>query len=200
MVVELDRRERRKQQTRRTLRQAALRLVAERGIDGVTVQDIADAADVSTRTFFNHFASKQDALVVSDLHRIDALRETLAAQPAAAAPLDALRAVMLWVAGALAEHSDEIALQKAVTRDNPQLLAGQLAGFARYERELVEDVAHRCGLDPDTDLYPRLAAGAAVMALRAAIAIWRATGSRSLEELVTQAFDQITVGLPPPLP
>ena len=198
MVVELDRRERRKQETRRALRRAALRLVSERGLEAVTVQDIADAADVSTRTFFNHFACKQDALIVADLHRMDALRDTLAAQPPDAAPLDVLRGVLGWVAEVLAEHAEEIALQKAVTRDNPQLLPGQMAGFASYERALVQDVARRCGLDPDADVYPALAAGAAVAALRAALTVWRAAGTIPLPQLVTDAFDQLAQGLPPP--
>ena len=54
-------RERKKQQTRRAIHEAAYRLVDEHGLDGTTIDQICDAADVSSRTFFNYFPSKMAA-------------------------------------------------------------------------------------------------------------------------------------------
>jgi AcrR family transcriptional regulator len=196
---DVGRRERKKRATHHALRVAALRLVAERGLEDVTVQDVADAADVSTRTFFNHFACKEDALVGVDPAKVEQLRGALLAQPAEAAPLEALRAVLLGVARLLEDRSDELLLQIAVARDNPQLRAREVAGFAQYERVLVEDIAERSGTDPRCDVYPALAAGAAVAALRASLSVWQHSGGgASLADLVGRAFDRLTDGLPPP--
>lgn len=66
-VVE-SRRERKKQQVRRQLAEAAIRLFSEQGYEGTTVAQIAAAADVATKTFFNYFPSKEDA-VFADARR-----------------------------------------------------------------------------------------------------------------------------------
>ncbi len=70
-------RERKKLATRRSLRRHALDLVAQRGFMHVTVEDIAEAADVSPRTFFNYFPSKEAALFGADPDRISAMRERI---------------------------------------------------------------------------------------------------------------------------
>src|SRR6202021_2372965 len=71
-------RERKKLATRQSLRRVALDLVSERGFAHVTVDDIAAAADVSTRTFFNYFPSKEAALFGIDPDQVAELRESVA--------------------------------------------------------------------------------------------------------------------------
>src|ERR1700752_3930116 len=88
-------RERKKLATRRLLRRAALELIAERGFSNVTVEDIAEAANVSPRTFFNYFPSKEAALFGGqDPDRAATLRDRLTSRPAGEPVLDVLRTVL----------------------------------------------------------------------------------------------------------
>src|SRR6202008_840511 len=85
-------RERKKLATRRLLRRVALDLVAERGLANVTVEDIAEAADVSPRTFFNYFPSKEAALFgESDPDQASTLRDRVASEAPGEPALTALR-------------------------------------------------------------------------------------------------------------
>src|SRR4051794_41797661 len=88
-------RERKKRATRQALHGAALRLVAERGFDDVPIEDIAAAADVSPRTFFNYFGSKEDVIVNPDPDRVERLRGLLAEHTADEPPLDVLESVLI---------------------------------------------------------------------------------------------------------
>ena len=198
-TTELGRRDRKKLATHQTLRSAALRLVAERGLHEVTVEDIAEAADVSVRTFFNHFPSKEDAIVGLDPERVDQLSGALAARPAGEPPLAALRAVLGELASTMVERSEEWPLRMEVVRASPALLPRLLASFAIYERALVEVIGSRTGTDPDRDLYPALATAVAMGAFRAAVASWRTNkGARPLPKLLDAAFTQVAAGLPAP--
>ncbi|MFE2618572.1 TetR family transcriptional regulator, partial [Micromonospora chalcea] len=75
-------RDRKKRQTRAALSAAALRLVAERGLDQVTVEEISEAADVSARTFFNYFPSKDEALLGDQPTDREVLAARVVAAPA----------------------------------------------------------------------------------------------------------------------
>src|SRR5258707_15823045 len=86
--------ERETRAARRSLRRVALDLVAERGFGHVTVEDIAEAADVSPRTFFNYFPSKEAALFGADPERVAALRERILREAPGEPVLNALRTVM----------------------------------------------------------------------------------------------------------
>ncbi|MGH7641676.1 MAG: TetR/AcrR family transcriptional regulator [Candidatus Dormibacteria bacterium] len=201
VTAELGRRDRKRLATHSSLRVAALRLAAERGLHHVTVEDIAEAADVSVRTFFNHFPSKEDAVVGLDPERVVELRQALAARPAEETPLAALRAVLGELALTTVERSDEWPLRMEVVQASPDLLPRMMASFAAYERALVEVIACRTGTDPDRDLYPALTTAIAMGAFRAVLAAWRSSPrSRPLSEILDSAFTQVAAGLPAPAP
>lgn len=196
----LGRRERKKLETRKSLRAAALRLATDRGCAAVTTDEIAAAADVSPRTFFNYFSSKEEALAGQDPDQVDRLKAALVARPQDEPPLTSLRAIMLELAEELTERREEWQQRLALVRSDPLLLAASVASWNRAERALAEVVADRTGLDAHRDLYPSLAVGAVTSAMRAATMRWREEdGSElALTALVTEALDALAAGLPAP--
>lgn len=193
-------RERKKRETRRALRLAALTLVDQRGLEGVTIDEIAAAADVSPRTFFNYFAGKEDALVGNDPEVVADLVRSLTERPADEAPLVALRAAFHDVADAISANRPVWELRMRVVRANPSLRAGLVGATAELDRLLTAVIAERTGADP-TDLYPALTAAVAVSAARVAIQHSRlGTGEdgRLLTDVIDHTFDLLIAGLPAP--
>jgi AcrR family transcriptional regulator len=165
----------------------------------VTVEDIAAAANVSPRTFFNYFATKQDAVVGIDEERWERAREILHAQGPDVPTLTALRAVFLDGADDAVHDAAGWAARLDVIRADPELLAAHLNAWNAAERQLVEAVADRLGLRADRDLYPSLVVSAAIGAARAAFVRWRADDDEhALTRLMTAAFDALAAGLPDP--
>lgn len=191
-------RERKKRQTRHTLRMAALELVAERGLDAVTAEEIADAADVSPRTFFNYFASKEEALVGNDPALSAYLRDELLARPTQEPPLEALRRVFLDYADGFRFDREMWRLRLLVIDRNPSLLPGLMGATAELERVLAEAVAQRVG-SPVDDPYPALVVAAAAAAVRTATRHWGAReDGPDLVELIDASFGALDRGLTPP--
>jgi len=196
-------RERKKLATRRSLRRHALDLVAQRGFVHVTVEDIAEAADVSPRTFFNYFPSKEAALFGADPERVAALREgVLRAAPGEPA-LDALRQVLVAEArkvtselGELGDPQDMLRRMKVVRAD-PHLRAAQSAHMANIESALAEALAERLSKDSARDPYPALLASVAGAVIRATTVFWASTGgAEPLDQLTDRAFRALADGMP----
>ena len=188
-------RERKKAETRDALASAALRLADELGPDRVTVDEIAAAAGVSPRTFFNYFASKEDAIVGSTESSTSRVVQELASRPAAEAPIDALRAAVHASADHLeADPDDWIIRHRLVTR-YPALGVRYAARLAAVEHELVVEIARRTRLDADVDTYPAALVSAAMAASRVALTVWQARDRRaSLPRLFDEVFDQLDSG------
>jgi AcrR family transcriptional regulator len=197
-------RKRKKLATRRLLRGAALYLVAERGLSNVTVEDIAEAADVSPRTFFNYFPSKEAALFSADSDRAEQLRERVADGAPGKPALDVLRVV-------LAEDADEIVdelrslggdpadwlRRMKVARTDPHIRAAHAAQMAMIERAIADGLAARLGVDQETDPYPGVLAVAAVGVVRACMAFWAGSGGTvKLDQLIEQGLQALADGLP----
>lgn len=194
MQEELGRRDRKRLATHHALRSCALDLVARRGLDKVTVEDIADAADVSVRTFFNHFPTKEDAVIGFDVDQADSLRQAVLDRPGDEPPMQALHMVMRGLAEEMAAGDTDWRRRMEIASKIPALAPRLLASFAACERALVEAVSQR--IEPVGDLRPLLAALSSVAALRAAVLLWYDTGRQgSLPDLVDEAFTLLEQGL-----
>lgn len=192
-------RDRKKTATRRALAAAALRLTLEHGPDGVTIEQISDEAEVSPRTFFNYFSSKEEAILGVDPERRAALQANLAARPADETPLEALRATLVGHSIAYADDAEQWAHHARLARAHSSLFKTQVATFAEFERGMVEIIAARLGLDPDRDLYPSLVVTTALTTMRVALDHWQATApGEPLSDLLDEAFESLALGLAAP--
>jgi AcrR family transcriptional regulator len=166
-------RDRKKVATRRALTSAALRLAVQRGIDEVTVEEIAAAADVSTRTFFNYFPTKEAAFVDDDVERGRHFVAEVVAAPEEAPLWELLRTTALSTLATSELPTRERALKEQLIRTSPAVLAEVLATFTRLEQELVVELTRRSpGAGP---LHARLLANGVVAVVRAATETWLAT-------------------------
>jgi AcrR family transcriptional regulator len=201
--VALGRRDRKKSATRRALRSAALRLVAERGFAHVTVEDIAEAADVSTRTFFNYFPTKESAVVGADPERTVQMRMRLLERPADELPLEALGAVLVEHAAGVEDEIDDLGEGReswcsrfSIVKTDPDLLGAYVAHITEIERALVAALAERIGTDPADDPYPALVTAAALAAARVAALHWSGNGGLdSFAGLTASAIECLSEGL-----
>ncbi|MGC5053080.1 TetR family transcriptional regulator [Micromonospora sp. DT48] len=196
--TQLGRRDRKKRQTRAALATAALRLVAEHGLDQVTVEEISEAADVSARTFFNYFPTKDDALVGDPEGERERVLRALAAVPVEQPALEAMRRAFAELVEEMQGDAELWRLRMGVVVQHPVLLARLVAGNATTEKALVAAVAERTGLPADHG-YPALVVAVAGAALRTAMVRWATCGAAgSLATLLDEAFAAVAAGLPDP--
>lgn len=183
-------RDRKKEETRLRLHTAALRLAVERGVGAVTVEEIAAEAEVSPRTFFNYFATKEDALVNTDPGRAASIHAAVLARPAGESPAEALRVVLTeHVRGLEADH-ELWRMRAELAARSPELATRAAGAGERFESALVEAAYARAGTDPAVDLRPGLTARVAMAAVRAAYQQHRLAGQEgALADRLATAFD-----------
>jgi AcrR family transcriptional regulator len=201
MSVQTGLRERKKAATRAALSHAAMRLALDRGVDNVTAEAIAAAADVAPRTFHNYFASKEEAIVAVLVDRATGFADALRARPAGEPVWDALHhAIVAELSGPPDAMAELVAHMRLVTSSR-SLLAYHLTVFEEINRLLASAIAERTRTDPGRDLYPRLHAAVAAVALKTALEMWiEGDSDASPVALATDALAQLRAGLPEPPP
>ena len=162
-------RERKREQTRQALTEAAVALFAERGYDATTIADIADRAGVSARTFFAYHPSKEHVLFCDHDEQLAGLTQHVATR--AEHGLDTLAALRAWIMSLL----DGVDLEEmAVSKDLRREVIDTTPVLAAHERQLMVgfELIMRAGIAEDLgeaedDMRPRLVAATAAAALEA---------------------------------
>lgn len=192
-------RERKKQRTRDDLTAAAARLFEARGFDDVTIEEIADAAEVSPRTFYRYFASKED-LIFGDLDTIlGDIRHAFSERPADEPVLASLQALLRYRAASIDADPASMLWQGRVIRATPALVLRRLERQNAIEAALVPIVAERLGANAG-DLRPLLVVTVAFAAFRSAVITWICGETdRPLVEFVDEALDTLSGGFGAPI-
>jgi AcrR family transcriptional regulator len=195
------RRERKKRQTREALIHTALELFDAKGYENTAVREITDAVDVSERTFFRYFASKEDLALSFVRDARGVMLEALAERPADEEPLTALRNAMHESLEYFSPDDDGEPAYLKVTRlidATPSLLAANLRYLHEHDDDLIGILARREGVDPDADPRPRVLAAVFGGLIFVATRDWRTRGTGSADEMLA-AFDAYVGQLGPAL-
>ncbi|MEU6121021.1 TetR family transcriptional regulator [Streptomyces sp. NPDC047123] len=182
-------RERKKQRTRDALLRVALELFTTKGYEETTVDEIAEAVDVSQRTFFRYFANKQEAVFavqeMVEARFVQAVRD----RPAPESPLMALRGAVLGTWEAMGQSIEEVVPVELHMRtyrmieSTPTLLAAHLRRSIEMEDEVARVIAEREGVDLETDPRPRVAVAAFSGVMRVTGRLWGAGGDITPESI-----------------
>ncbi|MFJ4919492.1 TetR/AcrR family transcriptional regulator [Streptomyces sp. NPDC088725] len=190
----------RKQRTRDALLRVALELFTTQGYERTTVDEIAGTVEVSQRTFFRYFASKEE--VAFDVVRMveGTFLEGLRKRPAGEGPFLAMRQAVLssWDhVGEAMESVVPVALHMRtyqMIESTPALLAVHLRRSAELEDHIAELIAAREGLDVDADPRPRAAVAAFTGVLRMTGRLWGQGQDASIDairELTERYLDRL---------
>lgn len=197
-------RERKKRATRDAIASTARRLFAERGFEAVTVAEIAVAADVSEKTVFNHFATKEDLVFAGGETRLAQLQADIAQRPPGTSVLDVFRANSEAMLDTVAAgESDDRLVVPRIVRGSPALRERLAVGWEREAAGLAAAIAEATGADDD-DIVPAVVARTLAWTL---ITIFRAAFDGLLagedpEQLAARlrpqaarAYDRLAAGL-----
>jgi AcrR family transcriptional regulator len=199
-------RERKRIATSRSIQSAVLELSRDKGLDNVTIDEISRRADISPRTFFNYFSSKEAAVLGESPFTLPSaeVEAFLAAGPDVPI-LDGLLTIMRSIADTDSQDFEMHHLRKLVIRDYPHLLVQRITSMREFEIELTAVVAERLALDAGTSVdadesadqkalrdRARLIALVSIAAMRHSWASWaESSDAQSMSTLLTQSFREL---------
>ncbi|MCQ1952493.1 TetR/AcrR family transcriptional regulator [Arthrobacter sp. zg-Y238] len=187
------RRERNKSVTRAAIAAAALSLVRSNGPGNFTVDDIAERAGVSRRTFFNYFSSIEASLTVAMEGFLETVLGQFELRPQDENVVESM--LQALTAPADPERLAVTAELYAIAQDNPEMMRFQLEAWNRAEQRIVSSIRQRLG-DAADPFYISCLVGSVLTCGRSAFAQWerRTQGAinpeslKLLEELFAEAI------------
>ena len=164
------RRERKRRQTRERIQQAAMTLFLERGFEETTVEDIAEAADVSKRSFFDYFPSKEDVVFAWQDTFAQHLMNAIAMRPPEEPAVSVVRHALIDTVVAAADQR-ALAIGDLINR-TPALKARDQLKYAKLEQKLSEALEARARSKEERDRM-RLLAAVVIGMLRIGAERWK---------------------------
>lgn len=188
-------RERKKLKTRRSIQDHALRLFQEQGYDTTTVEQIAEAAEVSPSTFFRYFPTKEDTVLTDEYDPL--ITEALRAQPPELSPVEALRNVLHAIVGAMMAADRQRILDRCrLMLSVPALRARQWERTKATQQVITEALADRLGR-PAGDFELRAFGAAVIGVWEATILAWvESDGHGDILKLLDRGIDFLIAGCP----
>lgn len=172
--------------------QAAVKLIAEHGMQAVRVEDICERAEISRATFFRYFDSKESCFIIGlNRGRLDAVLAALEARPAREDAFTALCNAFLDLAVDWRRHREITRLEMRIRAETPAVRVRSNAEQISWESTLAAALDKRCaGIEENMRvLAPRLVAGIVLCAVRLATEQWLSEGAtRSPVEKYAEAF------------
>lgn len=188
-------RERKRIETLIDLAETAIDLFHEHGYDNVTVDDIAAAVDVSPRTFFRYYSSKEDVLFPNEAETEALLRDALLSRPHDEPVLVAVQESLMILATDLAKRRHTMQTRREIIRQSPTLRARELEQALVWEESLAEVIAQRIESTPE-QLAPRVMAAACVAGIRVAIDMWLESEEEpNLLYMTSEVLERLDKGL-----
>jgi AcrR family transcriptional regulator len=187
-------RERKKAKTRAAIRRHALQLFRAQGYVNTTIEQIAEATEISQSTFFRYFPTKEDVVLQDDFDEL--FIEEFKRQPLDLSPLQAMRTAMRTVFSEFSrEELDEERERQALIMVTPELRSRMLDDYGRTIQLIADLFAERLGRVPDSFAL-RVFAGALIGAMLAATFVVVEDPEADLLELMDTALSHLEAGLP----
>ncbi|HKW06231.1 MAG TPA: TetR family transcriptional regulator [Candidatus Dormibacteraeota bacterium] len=187
-------RERKKVRTRASIQKEAMRLFLERGFEETTIEEIAEAVEISPSTFFNYFPSKEAVVFQDDLDPL--ILQAFDAQPSTVNPIRRLRNAMRAVFENLTPDQERLVRERTqLFLRTPELRGAMFSQFADLVNQVAELLATRAGKNT-TDFAVRNMAGAVLGVLLAAMLTVSEDPKADMVKLADGALAHLEAGLP----
>ncbi len=165
-------RERKKVKARQTIIEEATRLFLEKGFDQTTVDEIAEAAEVSRSTFFRYFPAKETVVFPYQEERLAMLHSMIMGYESEQASFDAVRLGLVDMADYFTSIKEEQSIQREIIYTSPYLMARQLEFDKRWEIMIAGRLAAGRPSNPETLALARQVAGAIFGMIQATLREW----------------------------